>query len=185
MKLVHFFIGRPSICFDTNNVDWAPSLHLPKNLSASIPGREISSNASEQHHDECMYYFAIKLITFHPLIISTQVGPSDMDEADFNGSPSRDVTENYRAETLIEPLGQDDVTTLKEKLKIMEENLTAAHQKLNLSESTNLKLQQQLQEADSSKAILQEHLDDQILDSNITESFRKNNRTGSFYTGMI
>lgn len=108
-----------------------------------------------------------------------------MDEADFNGSPARDVTENYRAETLVEPLSQDDVATLKEKLKVMEENLTAAHQKLNMSESTNLKLQQQLQEADSTKAILQEHLDEQIAESNITESFRKNDRTGSFYTGMI
>ncbi len=108
-----------------------------------------------------------------------------MDEAGDNGSSAKDMTQNHRSETVLDPLGQEDVASLKERLKLMEETLTEAHLKLNMAESANSKLQQQLQEADSSKAVLQEKLNDQIVHSDITESFRKDNRTGSFYTGMI
>lgn len=109
-----------------------------------------------------------------------------MDEAGITGSSAKDRTQNHRAENVLEPLGQEDAASLKERLKVMEETLTAERLKLNMAESANSKLQQQLREADASKAVLLEQLNDQIADSNITESFRKDNRTGSFYTaGMI
>lgn len=97
----------------------------------------------------------------------------------------KETNENYRAEDFVKAAGQDDVAALKERLTQMEENLTAAHQNLNLAESTNSKLQHQLQEAESNKAILQEQLDNRIAETNITESFRKDDRTGNFYTGML
>lgn len=151
-----------------------------------MPEREITIAPDENQLDDCIYNLTkVSLLVIHVVIIPTQVGLSQIEEADGNGSPARDVAQHYTEENLIEPLGQDDVTTLKERLKLIEENLTAAQQKLNLSESTNAKLQQQLQESDSTKAILQAELDDRIADSNITESFRKDNSVGSFYTGMI
>ena len=87
------FLGRPSICFDTNNVDWAPSLHvgniLP--LSMNISDTEILISPAEQQLLECIYNLKkVSLFVIHLIFISTQVGSSQLDKSDVNGPPERD-----------------------------------------------------------------------------------------------
>jgi len=57
IELMNFYKGRPSICFDTNNVDWAPTLHLSNNQSPSIPVEEILLAPEQHHDDQGKYYF--------------------------------------------------------------------------------------------------------------------------------